>query len=90
MAGVINILDMVEEIGKEATEAILADFSTRPSESAEPLNEDIEVFLKSNAIQFAREKKSVTYLVVDEDDSFLLGYFTIAHKKYRGSSVRAE
>ena len=77
---VINILDMVEEVGIEATEAILADFSTRKSNAEGPLNEDIEVFLKNNAIQFAREKKSVTYLVVDEDDGSLLGYFTIAHK----------
>lgn len=79
-ASVINILDMVEEVGIDATEAILADFSTRRSDSEEPLNEDIEVFLKNNSIQFAREKKSVTYLVVDENDGSLLGYFTIAHK----------
>ena len=45
-ASVINILDMVEEVGIDATEAILADFSTRRSDSEEPLNEDIEVFLK--------------------------------------------
>jgi len=80
MASVINILDLVEEIGIEATDAILADFSTCPSGSEKSLNEDIEVFLKKNSIQFAREKKSVTYLVVDEDDGSLLGYFTIAHK----------
>ena len=40
----------------------------------------LRLFLKNNAIQFAREKKSITYLVCDEDDGSLLGYFTITHK----------
>ena len=77
---VINILDMIEKVGQEATEAVIADFSTRKSNIEKPLNEDIEIFLKKNAIQFAKEKKSVTYLVCDEEDGSLLGYFTIAHK----------
>ena len=77
---IINILDMIEEVGEEAVNAIIMDFSTEKAESNRPLNEDIEIFLKKNAIQFAKEKKSVTYLVCDRDDGSLLGYFTIAHK----------
>ena len=77
---VINILDMVESIGEDSTKLLLDDFSTKKSDTDEPLNADIEVFLKRDAIQFAKEKKSVTYLVHDKDDGSLLGYFTIAHK----------
>ena len=77
---VISILDMVESIGEDSTKLLLDDFSTKKADTDEPLNADIEVFLKRDAIQFAKEKKSVTYLVHDKDDGSLLGYFTIAHK----------
>lgn len=70
----------MEEVGLQATEKVIADFSTRRVSENTSLNPDIEIFLKKNAIQFAREKKSVTNLVCDEGDGSLLGYFTIAHK----------
>ena len=76
----INILDCIDRIGLDRTERILAKFSTERSNSKKHLNEDIEIFLKNNAIQFAKEKKSITYLVVDEEEVSLLGYFTLAHK----------
>lgn len=44
------------------------------------LNPDIEDFLQNNAIQFSRMKTAITYLLIDKDDSALLGYFTVAHK----------
>lgn len=78
-----NILDLDEEAGEEGINALISDFTTkRVNEDgfAEELNPDIEEFLKRNALQFAREKKSITYLVCDEDDGSLLGYFTITHK----------
>ena len=74
----LNILDVMECCGSEAVQGIILDFSTRKLEQT--LNPDIEEFLKKNAIQFAKEKKSVTYLVTDENDGALLGYFTLAHK----------
>ena len=43
---IINILDMVEEVGIETTETVIADFSTKRSDSNEPLNPDIETFFK--------------------------------------------
>ena len=76
----INILDSIEEIGLDRTKEILAGFSTRGSYRDNPLNEDIEDFLKNNAIQFAKEKKSITYLVLDMEAFLLLGYFTFTHK----------
>lgn len=76
----INILDSIDENGLEKTRAALAKFSTKRSNRENSLNKDIEVFLKNNAIQFAKEKKSITYLVFNMKDGVLLGYFTLAHK----------
>ena len=44
-----------------------------------PLNQEIEDFLHDEAIPFAKQKTSVTYLVFNEDME-LLGYFTLAGK----------
>ena len=49
----INILDSIDENGPEKTKAALAKFSTKRSNRENSLNEDIEIFLKNNAIQFA-------------------------------------
>lgn len=76
----INILDNIDRIGVDATIEILDKFSTKRSIREDSLNEDIEIFLKNNAIQFSKEKKSITYLVLDTEKGTLLGYFTLAHK----------
>ena len=80
--GVWNILDLVEEFGDEYVSAFVSDFSTGVEKEGRKrnLNPDIEEFLKKNAIQFAKEKKSITYIVGDKEDGSLLGYFTLAHK----------
>ena len=77
-----NILDLVNENGEEPVSQLLSDFSCvhKVNGEAVSLNPDIEHFLKHNAVQFAREKKSVSYIVGDEDDGAVLGYFTLAHK----------
>jgi len=77
---VINILDMVEAVGDEKTRKVLSGFSTAEEADSKPLNSDIELFLKKNAIQFAKERKSITYLVCNEEQNDLLGYFTLTHK----------
>ena len=76
----INILDCIDRIGLDRTKRILVKFSTKRSCGEGSLNEDIEIFLKDNAIQFAKETKSITYLVIDEQAVSLLGYFTLTHK----------
>ena len=77
-----NILDMVEEYGEDSVKDILSDFSCETERDGDivSLNPDIEHFIKNNAIQFARQKISVSYIVGDEDDGSVIGYFTIAHK----------
>lgn len=65
--------DKDTEIGEEALKQILSDFSC-------PLNQDVEKFLKEQAIEFAKKNQSVTYLVISDEDVELLGYFTITIK----------
>lgn len=77
-----NILDMLELSDEGSVKVMLSDFSCNKEIEGKfvNLNPDIEHFIKVNAIQFAREKKSITYIVGDEEDGAVLGYFTIAHK----------
>lgn len=69
---VFNILDMVEAIGETNLKELLSDFCC-------PKNEEIQQFVRVNAYEFARKKLSVTYLVVNEDN-YIAGIFTLAHK----------
>ena len=68
----VNILDMVNAIGEDAVKAILSDFSC-------PKNMEIECFVKQNALEFAKRKMSITYLVIDENVT-LVAIFTLTHK----------
>ena len=68
-----NILDLVDANGEEPIMRYLSAFSCPP-------NSEIENFLKNRAIDFARRKLSITYLVSDDRDGRLLGYFTLTHK----------
>ncbi len=65
----VNILDMINAIGEEELQLILSDFSC-------PKNHEIEEFVRKNAIEFAKRKMSITYLVVD-GESRIVGIFTI-------------
>ena len=77
-----NILDLLKKYGEEQVTDFVSDFSCEKMVDGEirNLNPDIEHFIKANAVQFARQKKSVTYIVGDSEDGAILGYFTIAHK----------
>lgn len=70
---VVNILDSIEENGEIEIEKDLSLFSCS-------INKEIEDFVRYKAIDFARRKVSITYLVYDINDSQLLGYFTLTHK----------
>ena len=69
---VINILDLLDTVGEDEVKNILSDFSC-------PKNHEIEDFLLNSAIEFAKRKMSITYLVFDELLQFI-GYFTLTHK----------
>lgn len=68
-----NILDEIEEKGEGTVKQFLLSFSC-------PVNPKIENFLHNRAIDFARRKISITYLVNDTDDGQLLGFVTLTHK----------
>lgn len=81
--GVSNIRNMLSEGQEELVKSYIETFSCtvyQDDGEAKLLNPDIERFLNQNAIQFAKMKTAVTYLVIDAEDSALLGYFTLTHK----------
>ena len=77
-----NLLDFINRYGEDHVNSFIATFSTRigTGENSKHLNPEIDKFLLKNAIQFSKERKSITYLVGDKDDGSLLGYFTLTHK----------
>lgn len=77
ISNVISIENMLDSYGEEATVALLSSFScVRDSVQK---NEEVETFVKKNAIDFFRRKLAVTYLVFDENSDFV-GIYTLAHK----------
>lgn len=77
-----NLLDLIKRYSEEHVNSFIDTFSTKigNEEDSKILNPEIDRFLKKNAIQFSKERKSITYLVGDKDDGSLLGYFTLTHK----------
>lgn len=70
---VVNILDGIEELGEEVLKADLSYFVSEK-------NPEIEEFIREKAIEFAKRKLSITYLISDATDGVILGYFTLTHK----------
>lgn len=69
---VVNILDLMDAIGEEELQRVLSDFSCSK-------NGEIENFVRKNAIEFAKKKMSITYLVIDEK-SRVVAMFALTHK----------
>ncbi len=72
MLKVMNILDLMEQIPKEALDCFLSSFECKQ-------NRSIEYFLHHSAISSASQKFSITYLVINENQE-LAGFFTLANK----------
>lgn len=70
---VMNILDLIDWVGTEEVQKVLSFFFC-------PLNLEIEKFIHKNAIEFSKRKLSITYLILDNSNGSILGYFTLAHK----------
>lgn len=60
-------------LGEEALQQILSEFSCEK-------NSDVETFLKERAIEFTKKNQSITYLVFNNEDAALVGYFTLTIK----------
>lgn len=71
----INILDMMKMYGEDSCRAILSTFMC-------PLNLDVEDFIHNKAIEFARQRIAITFLVFkqSENGSAFVGYYTLANK----------
>lgn len=67
-------------LGEEALQQILSEFSCEK-------NSDVETFLKERAIEFTKKNQSITYLVFNNEDAALVGYFTLTIKPI---SVKAD
>ena len=72
---VLNILDFMDVTGEDSLRAALSEFSC-------PKNPEIEEFMQKNAIEFAKRKISITYLLIDTEGR-ILGIFALAHKAVR-------
>lgn len=69
---VLNILDYMDVIGEDSLRIVLSEFFC-------PNNPEIEEFMRRNAIEFAKRKMSITYLLIDTEGR-ILGIFALAHK----------
>ncbi|GEM_PF-5910873 len=69
---VLNILDALRDLGEEIVTGLISTFKCA-------LNAEIQDFLQNNAINFAKKKISVTYLVINQSNE-LVAYFTVTHK----------
>lgn len=72
MLDVSNILEMINEDGEDNVRIILSSFISD--------NDGVEQFIQNKAIEFAKKKWSITYLVSDSRTKELLGVFTLAVK----------
>lgn len=75
MLNVSNILTLIDKSGEDSVNEILSTFVSQ--------NDEVEKFIKEKAINFAKRKWSITYLVSDSESDKLLGIFTIASKAVR-------
>lgn len=73
----VSLKDMLNEVGEDKVKSILSSFFC-------PLNKDVEYFLKSKAIEFARQNIAPTHLVFTsfKDKIVLIGYFTLTTKTF--------
>ena len=71
----INLKLMVETLGEQTTKELLSKFSC-------PLNEDVENFLRTKALEFSRQGIAQTHLVYTsfKSEPTLAGYFALANK----------
>ena len=71
----INLLDMLETLGEDECSRVLSPFVC-------PLNSDVEDFAHSRAIEFAKQRIAITYLVFayQGDEAYFAGYYAIANK----------
>ncbi|MBR4322593.1 hypothetical protein [Treponema sp.] len=69
---VVNIQDLIQQLGDENVLFLLNNFSA-------PKNKEIEKFIHERALDFVHRKLAVTYIVLDTNGD-CAAYFTLANK----------
>ena len=69
---VVNIQDLIQQLGDENVFFLLNSFSA-------PKNKEIEKFIQERALDFVQRKLAVTYIVLDTNGD-CAAYFTLANK----------
>ena len=77
ISNVLSIPESVNMIGEDNTKKVLSTYSCVLN--GIQLNEEVEQFVRNNAVDFYKRKMSVTYLAFNEEDE-LSGIFTLTHK----------
>ncbi len=72
----VNLEELVLQVGEERTKEILSDFCC-------PMNSDVEYFLRHKAIEFSKQRLAQTQLIFTsyKGEVALIGYFTLANKE---------
>lgn len=73
----VNLNNIIRELGEDRAKSLLSNFSC-------PLNYDVENFIKTKAIEFAKQGIAATHLVFTsyKDAPVLIGYFTLTIKNF--------
>ena len=69
----INLLKIIHLRGEAFAENVISTFSCS--------NYEVDTFIHKDAISFAKTRKAITYLYLDDEGS-LLGYYTISTKPF--------
>ncbi|CAM4460585.1 GNAT family acetyltransferase [Paenibacillus xylanexedens] len=71
----IPLLDLIKELGDSSANKIISGFSC-------PMNKDVEYFLKSRALEFAKQGITQTHLVFMQykGELRLIGYYSLTNK----------
>ena len=70
----LNLLEMLDTYGEDKLQAVLSRFMC-------PQNTDVENFIQSKAVTFARQRLAMTYLVYSAGENpELVVYFTLSNK----------
>lgn len=72
-----NLSSILEQLGEERTKKILSSFVC-------PLNEDVQDFCRTKAIEFSKRGFAQTYLIYWQEgaEKEFIGYYTIAMKHF--------
>ena len=73
----MSLDDLLSALKTEEIKSIFNDFISINQDDSP---HDVELFLKTKAIDFERTAIATTYLVFDEGTNILLGFFSLANK----------